>query len=118
MRMEERKDGDVLIVKPVEQALDAYAAPGFRERMAEFIQQGKRQIVLDLSDVTFLDSTGLGAIVSSLKRLEGNGIMVICGAGEMVMDVFRLTRMDRVFPIVRSLEEALVLARDPKRRAA
>ena len=118
MRMEDRQDGAVLIVKPVEQALDAYAAPGFRVRMAEFIQQGKRQIVLDLSDVTFLDSTGLGAIVSSLKRLEGNGIMVICGAGEMVMDVFRLTRMDRVFPIVRSLDEALVLARDPKRRAA
>jgi anti-sigma B factor antagonist len=68
--------------------------------------------------VQFLDSTGLGAIVSTLKRLEGDGVMVICNAGEMVMDVFRLTRMDRVFPIVRTLDEALVIARDSPRRAA
>ncbi|HTR96651.1 MAG TPA: STAS domain-containing protein [Candidatus Acidoferrales bacterium] len=118
MRMEDRQDGAVLIVKPAEEALDAYAAPGFRERLAANIQKGSRQIVLDLAMVKFLDSTGLGAIVSSLKRLEGNGIMVICNAGEMVMDVFRLTRMDRVFPIVATLDEAVALARDPSRRAA
>ncbi len=108
----------MLIVKPAEQALDAYAAPGFREQMAGFIQQGHRQIVLDLTLVSFLDSTGLGAIVSSLKRLDGNGVMVICCACEMVMDVFRLTRMDRVFPIVRTLEEAQLLATEKARRAA
>jgi anti-sigma B factor antagonist len=118
MRIEERQDGEVLIVKPAEQALDAYAATGFREHMAASILQGKRTIVLDLGAVNFLDSTGLGAIVSSLKRLDGDGIMVICNVGEMVMDVFRLTRMDRVFPIVHTLEEALVVARERSRRAA
>ena len=118
MQMEDRQVGTVLVVKPVEQALDAYAATGFRERMAALIQDGNRRIVLDLGVVQFLDSTGLGAIVSSLKRFEGNGVMVICNAGEMVMDVFRLTRMDRVFPIVRTLDEALVVAADPSRRAA
>ncbi len=118
MQMEDRQVGTVLVVKPVEQALDAYAATGFRERMAALIQSGSRQIVLDMGAVQFLDSTGLGAIVSSLKRLEGEGVMVICNAGEMVMDVFRLTRMDRVFPIVRTLDEALVVAKDPSRRAA
>lgn len=118
MQMEDRQEGAVLVVKPVEQALDAYAATGFREQMAVFIQAGRRQIVLDLCAVEFLDSTGLGAIVSTLKRLDGDGAMVICNAGEMVMDVFRLTRMDRVFPIVPTLEEALTLARNAPRRAA
>ncbi len=118
MRIEDRQDGNVLIVKPAEQALDAYAAPGFREHMAASIQKGQRTIVLDLGEVNFLDSTGLGAIVSSLKRLEGNGVMVICNVGEMVLDVFRLTRMDRVFPIAATLDEALAIARDPARRAA
>ena len=118
MRIEERQDGDVLIVKPGEQALDAYAAASFREHLAANIQRGNCKIVLDLETVSFLDSTGLGAIVSSLKRLDSNGIMVICNVGEMVMDVFRLTRMDRVFPIVRSLDEAILVARDPARRAA
>ncbi len=118
MRIEETQDGDVIIVRPVEQALDAYAATGFREHMTANIQKGVRQVVLDLGAVQFLDSTGLGAIVSTLKRLDGDGVMVICNAGEMVMDVFRLTRMDRVFPIVRTLDEALAVARDPNRRAA
>lgn len=118
MQMEDRQVGTVLVVKPVEQALDAYAAAGFREKMAGFIQGGQRQIVLDLGAVQFVDSTGLGAIVSTLKRLEGDGVMVICNACEMVMDVFRLTRMDRVFPIVSTLDEAVVVARDSRRRAA
>lgn len=118
MQIEDRQEGSVLIVKPLEQALDAYAAPGFRDRMGELIQQGHRAIVLNLSDVNFLDSTGLGAIVSSLKRLDGQGVMVICGVHEMVMDVFRLTRMDRVFPIVASTEEALAVAQERLRAAA
>lgn len=118
MQIEDRREGDVLIVKPMESALDAYAATSFREQMSDFIQQGNRQIVLDMTEVNFLDSTGLGAIVSSLKRLEGNGTMVICHAGEMVMDVFRLTRMDRVFPIVPSSAEAVATAGTRIRRIA
>ncbi len=118
MRIDERQDGDVLVVRPAEEALDAYAAGSFREFMSGRIQDGHRRIVLDLSAVGFLDSTGLGAVVSSLKRLDGDGVMVICNAGEMVSDVFHLTRMDRVFPVVRTLEEALAVARDPARRAA
>ncbi len=118
MQMEDRVESGVLVVNPLEQALDAYAASPFRERMAEFVSQGARQIVLDLSAVNFLDSTGLGAIVSSLKRLEGNGVIVICGAGEMVTDVFKLTRMDRVFPLVATLEEALVVVAERAKKAA
>ncbi|MBK7366754.1 MAG: STAS domain-containing protein [Candidatus Eisenbacteria bacterium] len=118
MQMEDRVEEGVLVVKPLEQALDAYAASPFRERMAEFVAQGSRQIVLDLSHVNFLDSTGLGAIVSSLKRLEGNGVMVICNAGEMVTDVFRLTRMDRVFPITATVEEAITVAKERMKKAA
>jgi anti-sigma B factor antagonist len=107
MQIEGRHEGSVLIVKPLESALDAYAAGSFRDQMAGWIQQGDRRIVLDLSQVQFLDSTGLGAIVSSYKRMDGDGTMVICRAGEMVLDVFRLTRMDRVFPIVTDEQQAV-----------
>ncbi len=118
MHIEDRHEGPVLIVKPMEPALDAYAANSFRDHVASCIQGGDRRIVLDLSQVQFLDSTGLGAIVSSYKRLEGDGTVVICHAGEMVMDVFRLTRMDRVFPIVRSEQEAVNQAGRFERREA
>lgn len=112
MQMDERHEGAVLVVSPKEQALDAYAASSFRERLGECIAQGHHRIVLDLSEVDFLDSTGLGAIVSSFKRLDGRGTMVICCAREMVLDVFRLTRMDRVFAIVPTVERALEVVAD------
>lgn len=118
MQIEDRREGEVLVVKPMESSLDAYTATSFREQIADHIQQGNRLIVLDMAEVNFLDSTGLGAIVSSLKRLEGNGTMVICNAGELVMDVFRLTRMDRVFPIVGSSAEAVTTAVAKVRRIA
>src|SRR5260221_6265403 len=110
MQIEDRQRGAVLVVKPREQALDAYSATEFRERMSRYIQDGNHRIVLDLSEVQFLDSTGLGAIVTTFKRLDGQGTIVICGAGEMVMDVFRLTRMDRVFAIVKHEDEAVATA--------
>lgn len=118
MQMEDRQVGAVLVVRPIEQALDAYAATGFRERMTEYIHEGRRRIVLDLGAVNFLDSTGLGAIVASLKRLDGDGVMVLCNVGDMVMDVFRLTRMDRVFPIVSTVDEAVAVAEARNRTAA
>lgn len=110
MQMDERHEGSVLIVSPKEQALDAYAAPSFRDQLSECIAQGHHRIVLDLGEVDFLDSTGLGAIVSSFKRLDGRGTLVICNAREMVLDVFRLTRMDRVFAMASTVERALELA--------
>ena len=118
MQIDARQVGDVLVVSPLEPSLDAYGATSFREQMTAFVQQGNRRIVLDLGRVDFLDSTGLGAIVSSLKRFEGNGVLVLCSAGEMVADVFRLTRMDRVFPIASSVEQALLIAQQHQLKAA
>lgn len=63
--------------------------------------------MLDLSEVDFIDSSGLGAIVSSLKAVGKQGNLIICGIGETVLSLFRLTRMDRVFQIVSSPEEAV-----------
>ena len=54
-----------------------------------------------------MDSSGLGAVVSSLKMLGGKGDLVICGLKDMVMRMFKLTRMDRVFHIFDSEKEAI-----------
>jgi anti-sigma B factor antagonist len=63
--------------------------------------------VLDLSKVEFIDSSGLGAIVSSLKRMGGRGELVVCGLREPTMTLFRLTRMDRVFQVFDSEQQAV-----------
>lgn len=107
MRIDEVKVGAVLVVKPMDKRIDASSAAAFKSKMVDWIQGGERLIVLNLSEVDFIDSTGLGAIVSSLKAMGGEGDLVICNPGETVMRLFRLTRMNRVFQILPSEEEAV-----------
>jgi anti-sigma B factor antagonist len=97
----------VLVVKPLEKRMDAFVAPDFRGHMGAFINEGQQLIVLDLSEVDFVDSSGLGAIVASLKMLGGKGDLVIAGASDKVMSLFKLTRMDRVFQIFAGKDEAV-----------
>ncbi len=97
MQFEERKEGDILIVEVLNNRLDAHAADDFKERMAGYISDGNSQIVLNMSAVDFVDSSGLGAMVSVIKSLGGNGQLSVCGAKEPVMRMFKLTRMNKVF---------------------
>ena len=53
--------------------VDLYTAPEFKERMVELIESGKKQIVVDLSKATFIDSTTLGVLVGGVKRLRPAG---------------------------------------------
>ncbi|MFA5181176.1 MAG: STAS domain-containing protein [Syntrophales bacterium] len=107
MRIDEVKMGEVLVVKPMDKRIDASSATVFKAKMADWIRGGEKRIVLNLSEVEFIDSTGLGAIVSSLKAMGGEGDLVISNPRETVMSLFRLTRMNRVFQILPSQEEAV-----------
>jgi len=106
MEIEGRKAGDILVVVPLEKRIDASVATEFKGKMVDWINQGNGRIILDLSHVDFIDSSGLGAIVSSLKTIGNNGDLVICGITDTVMGLFRLTRMNRVFQIFPGQPEA------------
>jgi len=82
-------------------------AVSFREAILERIEQGQKKIVLDLSNVGFLDSSGLGAVVAVLKHLGPQGSFYLCGVTPTVMAVLRLTRMDRVFKMFPTRAAAL-----------
>lgn len=107
MQLEDKKIGNVLIVKPLEKRIDASSATDFKGKMVDWVNGGNNRIVLNLSVVDFIDSSGLGAIVSSLKTIGNSGDLVICGVRDTVMSLLRLTRMNRVFQIFVSEEEAL-----------
>lgn len=107
MQIEERKEGNILIIKVYDKRMDSTIAYEFKERMSEFIAQNNEFIVLNVSEVDFIDSSGLGAIVSSLKMLGGKGDLVICGIRDTVMRMFKLTRMDKVFGIYDTEKEAV-----------
>jgi len=107
MQIEAKKVGDMLVVTPLEKRLDASAAADFKGKIVDWINAGNHRIVLDLSLVDFVDSSGLGAIVSCLKTLGGSGDLIICGIQKTVMSLFQLTRMNRVFQIFPSQAEAI-----------
>lgn len=97
----------VLVVQPSEKRLDASRAPVFKNEMRELIGQGHTNIVIDLSGVDFVDSSGLGAIVSCLKQMGPQGNLAISGAAGAVSRLFALTRMDRVFSLHETADQAV-----------
>lgn len=107
MEIAERSDGKVLVAKTFDQRVDARSSGEFKQRLITIIEAGHPLIALDLSEVQFIDSSGLGAIVSVLKRLDGRGDLVIVGAQPAVANLFRLTRMDKVFRMFRGAADAV-----------
>lgn len=106
MRFVDRKVGSVLVAKVLDARIGAEVALSFKNQMLGYID-GNSAIVLDLGAVTFIDSSGLGAIVSSLKAAGRKSDLVICGARDTVQSMFKLTRMDKVFRMFPTSEEAV-----------
>ncbi|HVA69275.1 MAG TPA: STAS domain-containing protein [Candidatus Binataceae bacterium] len=96
-----------LVVRVPGPRLDGASAPALRRELGRLIFEGNRRIVLDLSEADFIDSNGLSALVWALKNLGNSGELVISGACNTVMSMFKLTRLDRVFRIFTNHEQAL-----------
>jgi anti-sigma B factor antagonist len=99
MLFETEKQGEVLIVRPLDMRLDASDAESFKEKLGQWIAEPNHAIVLDLCLVNFVDSSGLGAVVSVLKMMGKSGRIVVCNLQSPVGALFKLTRMDKVFSI-------------------
>lgn len=79
-----------------------------RQTVNEQLTQGRRQLLLDLSAVRFMDSSGIGAVVAVLKRVsEAGGRLKICRVNPRVSDVLSVTRLERVLEIYEDEKEAL-----------
>jgi anti-sigma B factor antagonist len=106
LSMSTRTLGDHTVLE-VGGEVDVYTAPRLRERLVELVEQGARHVVVDLSRVEFLDSTGLGVLVGALKRLRAAGgtLGLVC-AHERLLKIFRITALDRVFALYDTVEAA------------
>ena len=107
MRFEQTMVGNVLVAKVLDSRIVADVAPRFKHQLIDYITKGNRSIVLDMRAVSFIDSSGLGALVSSLKVIGRDGDLVLCGTGGTVASMFKLTRMDKVFRMFSTTEEAV-----------
>ncbi|MEY4697217.1 MAG: hypothetical protein RIT14_1645 [Pseudomonadota bacterium] len=102
--------GDILVVRALERRLDAAGAILFKDRLRATLAQPSARVVLDLSAVEFLDSSGLGALVSVMKVLGPERPLELAALTPAVDRVLRLTRMDTVFPIHPGVADALAAA--------
>ena len=107
MHIDHAKKGNVLVIKPKEKRIDALIAPDFKSRMVEFVAQGNMGLVLNLSEVDLIDSSGLGVMVSVLKRLGNKGSMKLCNVKPDVRSLLELIQLDKVFLIYHSEQEAV-----------
>ncbi|CUR55778.1 Anti-anti-sigma regulatory factor (Antagonist of anti-sigma factor) [metagenome] len=96
MELEKTVDGQVAVLRCVGR-LNMVAAPRLRATIEQAVADGQSRVVVDLSGVTFVDSSGLGSLIGGLKvaRTAG-GDLRIAGPPEQVMTVLKLTNLDRI----------------------
>lgn len=87
--------------------IDVYTAPRLKERLVEVIEGGCANVVIDLDGVTFIDSSGLGVLVSALRRArERDGAVRIVCSRENILKILRITGLDKVFPVFADMADA------------
>jgi anti-sigma B factor antagonist len=92
--------------------IHATTAPEFSERLNTAIAQGRTGVVLDLTGVEFIDSTGLSVLLNGLRRVTRvRGAMVLACANPTVLRLFEITKLDSTFEIVADCDEAVARVR-------
>ena len=88
--------------------LDVATSPDLREQLIRLVSDGRTKLVLALDGVDFLDSTGLGTIVSALKRVRTHGgdMRLVCSEARITR-LFEITGLDKAVPLLPTLDEAV-----------
>ncbi len=108
MNLKIEEKNDIVVINVKEERLDAHNSGDLKLEMSRLFGEGKKNVLVDLNDVRFIDSSGLGALVSGFKNAISNqGNLKLSGLQPQVRSMFELTRLHRVFEIFPSLTEAL-----------
>jgi anti-sigma B factor antagonist len=105
--LETTEQGDVNVLA-LRGEIDVYTAPLLRQAILDLIEEGKLRVVIDMQQVDFLDSTGLGVLVEGLKRIKTReGTFSIVATQDKILKIFDITGLNRAFPIHASVDDAL-----------
>jgi anti-sigma B factor antagonist len=104
----DRKFDDATHVVAVTGEIDLFTAPEFKQRVSAPIDAGCSNVIVDLTATTFIDSSSLGVLIGAHRRLKlrGGALVVVCD-NDAIVKTFRITGLDGVFTLVRSLDDAL-----------
>ena len=107
LKLRSRQEGDVTVVAASGE-VDVFTAPGLDAELAAQLADGNPRLVVDLSDVSFLDSTGLGVLVKGLKGArEGGGYVRLVVTAERIRKIFDITGLDASMPLFDTVDDAL-----------
>jgi anti-sigma B factor antagonist len=116
MDSEVKKDENILIFTPSYAHLDAMVATSFKSKFVDLINSGAKQFILNLSNVSFIDSSGLGAIIRTLTLLEKNqGSLFFCNVSDPVLMVFKIAHLDQLIQILPSEKDSIEHYKSDKR---
>lgn len=108
MNINIEEKGATVLIEVKEERLDAHNSSELKTQMLSLFDDGKNNIVIDLQNVRFVDSSGLGSLVSGFKNASArNGNLKLSGLQPQVKSMFELTRLHRVFEIFPGSDEAL-----------
>ena len=106
--IDDHRAGEDTHVVAVTGEIDLFTAPEFKQRMSQPIDEGIQRLVVDLSRTTFIDSSSLGVLIGAHRRLkQRNGSLVVVCDNDTIVKTFKITGLDGVFTLVRSLDDAL-----------
>jgi anti-sigma B factor antagonist len=105
--------GDVVVLTPVGE-IDVWTAPTLRQSLRDLQTGSRPRVVVDLTAVPFIDSTGIGVLVGALRRtrdMGGDFALVVVAKG--VLKLLEITKLDQVFTIHATLSEAVTSSAVP-----
>jgi len=106
LQIDIRHDRDRTVVTP-RGVIDLATIDAFRASLDEVFAHGAVDLVLDLNEITFIDSTGLGALISARRRATAfKGSLLLACDNDVVLRLFRITGLERVFDVVPTLAAA------------
>ena len=108
MKIEVHEEGDIVIVAPEGDIKVGEGDIALREAILKQIEAGQQKLVLDLGNVRFMDSAGLGELVVSLRRVhEAGGAMRIAAVNQRITDALTVTQLVRVLDIYPDIDAAV-----------
>ncbi len=108
MNIKTEKNGNVTVIFVHEERLDAHNSEELKLEMNSLFESGTKDLLVDLKEVRFIDSSGLGVLVSGFKNASTRqGSLKLSALQTQVKSMFELTRLHRVFDIYQTVDEAL-----------
>ena len=108
MKLTDRIVDDVLILEPKGKIMGGPDATLLHDKLHEFIDQNKKKVVIDLSKVEWMNSTGLGILISGLTTMKNNGgELKLAGVTEKIESLLTITKLITVFDNYDSVEQAI-----------